>query len=347
MGAPKDTAVPIALPTGGSIDSTEAPDRGHIVDINEPLQPNNSEKTACTGQRDSSLLEKGPTMDKLTRECEHTTSSTFASICDSNSATDDSDTNTISLSLVTFNCKNVETSYTAISTLLSDAHFVFIQEHWLFNYQLKQMSLFDENVCGTGKAVDDSDPILPIQKPRGYGGVGILWRKSLDHLVTVLEDGSELIQCVRVKTAEGLILIISVCMPSKGKGDNISEFQDCILVYQIQEIIQKYYDHFIFIGGDLNEDLTLPSHSKRKEKLVRFIDEYTGKLSTVAVGPTFIHPNGKDCSTIDYFIFRDTSGVDVNITCCNTLASNTSDLHPIKCVTNISAIEAGSVRRYG
>ena len=187
------------------------------------------------------------------------------------------------------------------------------------------MSLFDENVCGTGKAVDDSDPIPPIQKPRGYGGVGILWRKSLNHLVTVLEDGSERIQCVRVKTAEGPILIISVYMPSKGRGDNISEFQDCI--YQLQEIIQKYYDHFIFIGGDLNEDLTLPSHSKRKEELVRFIDEY--KLSTVPVGPTFIHPNGKDCSTIDYFIFRDTSGVDVNITCCNTLASNTSDHHPI------------------
>ena len=99
-------------------------------------------------------------------------------------------------------------------------------------------------------------------------------------------------------------------------------------------------DHFIFIGGDLNEDLTLPSHSKRKEELVCFIDEY--KLSTVPVGPTFIHPNGKDCSTIDYLIFRDTSGVDVNITCCNTLASNTSDHHPIKCVTNISAIEDGS-----
>ena len=234
----------------------------------------------------------------------------------------------------------METSYTAISTLLSDAHFVLIQEHWLFNYQLKQLSLFDENVCGTGKfkAVDDSDPIPSIQKPRGYGGVGILWRKSLDHLVTVLEDGSERIQCVRVKTAEGPILIISVYIPSKGRGGNISEFQDCI--YQLQEIIQKYYDHFIFIGGDLNEDLTLPSHSKRKEELVRFIDEY--KLSTVPVGPTFIHPNGKDCSTIDYFIFRDTSGVDVNITCCNTLASNTSDHHPIKCVTNISAIEDGS-----
>ena len=67
------------------------------------------------------------------------------------------------------------------------------------------------------KAVDDSDPIPPIQKPSGYGGVGILWRKSLDPPVTVLEDGSESIQCVRVKTAGGHILIISVCMHSKGK----------------------------------------------------------------------------------------------------------------------------------
>ena len=53
-------------------------------------------------------------MDKLTIECKHTTSSTFASICDSDSATDDSDTNAISLSLVTFNSQNLDTSYAAI-----------------------------------------------------------------------------------------------------------------------------------------------------------------------------------------------------------------------------------------
>ena len=53
-------------------------------------------------------------MDKLTSECKHTTKSTFASICGNNSATDDSDTNAISLSIVTFNSQNLETSYAAI-----------------------------------------------------------------------------------------------------------------------------------------------------------------------------------------------------------------------------------------
>jgi hypothetical protein len=27
--------------------------------------------------------------------------------------------------------------------------------------------------------------------PRGYGGVAIIWRKDIDHIIRPLEDGSE------------------------------------------------------------------------------------------------------------------------------------------------------------
>jgi hypothetical protein len=42
----------------------------------------------------------------------------------------------------------------------------------------------------------DSDPLQPIQMPRGYGGTGILWKKELDHLINVIDIGNERIQCV-------------------------------------------------------------------------------------------------------------------------------------------------------
>ena len=51
-------------------------------------------------------------------------------------------------------------------------------------------------MTGTGKAVDTGDPMLPVQMPRGYGGSAILWKRTIDHLVRVLQDGGNRIQCV-------------------------------------------------------------------------------------------------------------------------------------------------------
>ena len=65
-------------------------------------------------------------------------------------------------------------------------------------------------LVAAGKAVDDNNPITPVQKPRGYGGVGILWNTCHDHNTTVLDDGSERIQCISLKTKTVPLLLVSV-----------------------------------------------------------------------------------------------------------------------------------------
>jgi hypothetical protein len=50
------------------------------------------------------------------------------------------------------------------------------------------------NLAGTGKSVDMNDPILPNSMPRDYGGVAILWKKSIDQYIRPTSDGSERIQ---------------------------------------------------------------------------------------------------------------------------------------------------------
>ena len=49
-----------------------------------------------------------------------------------------------------------------------------------------------------GKGVDINDPLLPVSMPRGYGGVAVIWRKEIDHIIRQLEDGSEKIQCIEI-----------------------------------------------------------------------------------------------------------------------------------------------------
>lgn len=68
---------------------------------------------------------------------------------------------------------------------------------------------------------------MPVQLSRGYDGVGILWKKDIDHLVTVLPDGGSRIQYVLIRTQKP-ILLISVYMPCKGISDNHEAFSECL-----------------------------------------------------------------------------------------------------------------------
>ena len=58
---------------------------------------------------------------------------------------------------------------------------IALQEHWLYNYEKKNLSDF----CGEKgfstflKSVDDDDPLLPTCRPRGKGGGGLSVDKGL------------------------------------------------------------------------------------------------------------------------------------------------------------------------
>jgi exonuclease III len=61
--------------------------------------------------------------------------------------------------------------------------------------------------------------------PRGYGGVAIIWRKDIDHIIRPLEDGSEKIQCVEISGNKDIkLLLISIYLPAKGSNNHITEF---------------------------------------------------------------------------------------------------------------------------
>lgn len=238
---------------------------------------------------------------------------------------------TQNLTIVTFNCKNVNTSKHLVDRLAKSTDFILLQEHWLFDCQLASLKEIQESFTGIGKAVDSTDPILPVQMPRGYGGVAILWKKNIDHLVSVLPDGGNRIQCVTIR-AEKLLLLVSIYMPCKGVTDNHEAFADCL--DQLNEILLKYGDtHSILLGGDFNEDLAHGS-ARRSNSLKEFLTEHS--LITKATDKTFIHPNGTDSSTIDYIFYQSAVACDISSIVKLDLPENNSDHYPIKCVVTLS-----------
>jgi exonuclease III len=72
--------------------------------------------------------------------------------------------------------------------------------------------------------------------PRGYGGVAVIWKNEIDHLVRPIQDGSEKIQAVEIQGKAGdRLLLISVYMPAKGSKNHQIEYHDCVdqLYFQV------------------------------------------------------------------------------------------------------------------
>ena len=139
------------------------------------------------------------------------------------------------LKISTFNVKNIETNKQHILKLLRTADLVCLQETWLFNFQLKMLDKLHRNFEGSGKAVDDDDPLPPVQKPRGYGGVATLYRTNMDLKTRkCLDEGCRVVDTEVL--SEPPLVVINVYLPSRNTGN--ADLYDQILS-EIQEILNK------------------------------------------------------------------------------------------------------------
>ena len=200
----------------------------------------------------------------------------------------------------------------------------------VFNCEFNLLNAVHENFVGTGKSVDSGCPLLPVKLPRGYGGVGIMWQKKLDHLVTPKEDGNERIQCVEISTAPRPILLVSVYMPCRDhKADNVLEFIDCTV--QLNTIYQKYKStHDILIGGDINEDISVRNSDRRNRVFQNFVID--NELKITDLGKTFLNTDGIEVSKIDYFLYGDSmADLSLDFFKMDSCRASLSDHYPLRC----------------
>ncbi|WAR14005.1 POLR-like protein [Mya arenaria] len=178
---------------------------------------------------------------------------------------------------------------------------LLLQETWLFENNINLLGEIDKNFNYIGKGADNDDPILPYQLPRGYGGVAVIWDKSIDHLLNTIKDGNERIQCIEFKSLSHNILIVSVYMPSRGSKKSDLEYAETL--EYLYDICEKYKStHEILIGGDMNVDLSKNECKSDKRTLLikSFIEQYS--LCFDVSGKTYVLSTGVECSEIDYFL---------------------------------------------
>ena len=144
------------------------------------------------------------------------------------------------MNILSFNCKNVKTIGPFIHHYSEEIDILLLQEHWLFDHELFLLNELNQKFSGTGKAVNTGDNYIAFEKShRGYGGVTILWTKSIDHLMNIISDGNSRIRCIEIKTAKPL-LCVSTYLPTKVENDRYEEYSECIDQLPVYEITQKF-----------------------------------------------------------------------------------------------------------
>ena len=134
------------------------------------------------------------------------------------------------LRIGTLNVKTIESNTAYVRELLKTCDILAIQEHWLFNFQLPDLEKSFPSHFVYSKAVDDNNPLPPTQKPRGYGGVALLYNKNLNHTMKKVAVGCNRISAVEVLTDPPLC-VCCVYMPSrisKSNSPDHESYQLCI-----------------------------------------------------------------------------------------------------------------------
>ena len=99
----------------------------------------------------------------------------------------------------------------------------------------------------------DDDPITQHQRPRGYGGVAIAFKRDMSKHCTSIPDGTCDVQPIIIQATPRDLCIINVYLPCRG---NHSESEFSSALDAIQVIMEKYnVTHYIILAGNMNASL--------------------------------------------------------------------------------------------
>ena len=216
-----------------------------------------------------------------------------------------------SLNIMSWNCRGLGTSEPYLRFLSDSADIILIQEHWLWPYELHKFSSILSNFSGMGKADDRLTDTSELQ--RGCGGVGIMWRKSLNVSVTTSPTKSDRICCIEVPLScrsPDKLIIINIYCPSS--DSSIDYYTQCLHDLEKTVCTHNGTNCAIIIAGDLNAHLgTLAGHrgsgvfNQRGLLLKELIDRnslFVSSHSQWSTGPSYTFHSGDHFTTVDYII---------------------------------------------
>lgn len=180
----------------------------------------------------------------------------------------------MSLRLATFNSNGLGAGlpeYIRESIASVNCDLFLIQEHWLLEEQLcKLKNMIGKDYMIHGQSGMDSRVLL---QGRPYGGTAIAWHSGIEAKVTPIPWVSKRVCAIKLfySSLDAELLLINVYMPTDGGGpENTREYSE--VLQEISAIKESNNARFIFIGGDLNTDMSR-LNSPHTVMLRQFLEE--------------------------------------------------------------------------
>jgi hypothetical protein len=206
------------------------------------------------------------------------------------------------LKVTSINIEGVRNNMVYADKLFRESDIVCIQEHWLLSYDSQFLST-NPDYCSAVKCYDDSNPVAPTHRPRGYAGVALVWKKDLDHAIKVQPDGSERVQVAQIICRDSVpCTIINSYMPAEGSLDSSCTYSS--ILDEVYEITMKYSPHSTILWiGDLNASFTRKKKTTNDKLFSEFCEEvgYIQPPCTPNM-PTYHHFTGGSSSHIDHIL---------------------------------------------
>jgi exonuclease III len=210
------------------------------------------------------------------------------------------------VNFMSFNCTgaidDVKHDYIADILNVNDIDIAILQETWLSPERECLLSSIHSNYMYCAKSGMDSRSDILLGRP--YGGVAILWKRSLAKSISKVNCSNKRICAASITLNCGyVLLLINLYMPCDNRSLNHvdPEYIDCI--NDVQTLMNDHSPQMIRVGGDLNTD---PS---RKNAHSRYLEqfclqnglEFSWKSGLAKPAKTFVN-NSEGSSVIDHFI---------------------------------------------
>ena len=158
------------------------------------------------------------------------------------------------LTLVSYNSTGLgsqKISFIAEVIKSTKANIIMLQETWLVQGNLSRLQSIDPDYVAYGfSGVKDTD----LLTGRPYGGVAILYHKTISPFVKHISVNSQRICAISVMCHNHKLLLLNGYLPvDNWSKSHVSEdfLYECDI---IEQIIDQHLDYQVIIGGDLNVD---------------------------------------------------------------------------------------------
>ena len=162
-----------------------------------------------------------------------------------------------SLRVISYNCRNLKSSIDNVRQQCDARDIIFLQETWLTNDEWSLLKCLQADFYGDGVSAMDTTSGILIGRP--FGGIGILWRKSIGACIQVHTYNNR-VMGIAFDNGSRKLLAVNVYMPYDNMSRN-SEYYDEFVGYlgMVHSIIQESDVSRVYLIEDWNAEINANS----------------------------------------------------------------------------------------